>query len=155
MLSFYQTLEQSSFSSWLLSSNSIWAYPTVLTVHTGAMMMMVGVSWMVDLRLVGFGKNIPLEALKSMFKLLWIAFPVSLATGTALFVADASKRGTSVLFLIKMLLILAALLLMRVLRSHLSDMDPTVVSGTAKRLAFLSMAVWALAVTAGRLLAYI
>jgi hypothetical protein len=29
------------------------------------------------------------------------------------------------------------------------------VSGTAKRIAFLSMAVWALAVTAGRLLAYI
>ena len=83
------------------------------------------------------------------------AFPVSLATGTALFVADASKRGTSILFLIKMLLIVAALLLMRVLRHHLSDMDPTVVSGTAKRLAFLSMAVWALAVTAGRLLAYI
>ena len=31
MLSF---LDQSAFAQWLLGSNSIWAYPTVLTLHT-------------------------------------------------------------------------------------------------------------------------
>jgi hypothetical protein len=35
-------LENSAFSQWLLGSNSIWAYPTVLTVHTLGMMVLVG-----------------------------------------------------------------------------------------------------------------
>ena len=155
MLGFYETLEHSAFSMWLLSSNSIWAYPTVLTAHTTGMMVMVGVSWMVDLRLVGFGRNIPLDSLKTLFKVLWGAFWVSLTTGTMLFIADATKRGTSILFLIKMILVASALTLMVALKRHLSDMDPMVISGTAKRLAFLSLLVWAAAVTAGRLLAYL
>ena len=40
-------LDQSAFSTWLLSSNSIWAYPTVLTLHTFGMMVLVGAALMI------------------------------------------------------------------------------------------------------------
>jgi len=55
-------LSKSSFSTWLLSSNSIWAYPTVLTLHTFGMMVLVGAALMIDLRLLGFGRGIPLQS---------------------------------------------------------------------------------------------
>ena len=35
-------LEHSAFSQWLLGSISIWAYLSVLTVHTLGMMVLVG-----------------------------------------------------------------------------------------------------------------
>ena len=58
-------LEHSAFSQWLLGSNSIWAYPTVLTVHTLGMMVLVGAIAMIDVRLLGFGRGIPLESLRT------------------------------------------------------------------------------------------
>ena len=65
------SLDQSAFSTWLLSSNSIWAYPTVLTLHTFGMMVLVGAALMIDLRLLGFGRGIPLQSLDRLFRVMW------------------------------------------------------------------------------------
>src|SRR3954452_22995019 len=99
------SLEQSSFSTWLLSSNSIWAYPTVLTLHTFGMMVLAGAAAMIDLRLLGFGRGIPLSSLRTLFSVIWGGLLLNAVTGSMLFVADATKRGTSLIFLVKMLLI--------------------------------------------------
>ena len=64
------SLDQSAFSTWLLSSNSIWAYPTVLTLHTFGMMVLVGSALMIDLRLLGFGRAIPISSLERMFRIM-------------------------------------------------------------------------------------
>ena len=153
MLSF---LDQSAFSTWLLSSNSIWAYPTVLTLHTFGMMVLVGSALMIDLRLLGFGRGIPLSSLERMFRVMWGAFWLNLATGTMLFIADASKRGTQPLFLIKLALVASGITTIVLLRRRVFDgKEPLVISGAAKRLAVTSLLVWSAAVTAGRLLAYV
>jgi len=153
MLSF---LDQSAFSTWLLSSNSIWAYPTVLTLHTFGMMVLVGSALTIDLRLLGFGRGIPLSSLERMFRVMWGAFWLNLATGTMLFIADASKRGTQPLFLIKLALVASGITTIVLLRRRVFDgTEPLVITATAKRLAVTSLLVWSAAVTAGRLLAYV
>jgi hypothetical protein len=153
MLSF---LDQSAFSTWLLSSNSIWAYPTVLTLHTFGMMVLVGSALMIDLRLLGFGRGIPLSSLERMFRVMWGAFWLNLATGTMLFIADASKRGTQPLFLIKLALVASGITTIVLLRRRVFvGSEPLVISAAAKRLAVTSLLVWSAAVTAGRLLAYV
>src|SRR6476661_8812227 len=91
-------LSQSAFSTWLLSSNSIWVYPTVFTLHTFGMMVLVGAALMIDLRLLGFGRGIPLQALDRLFSVMWGAFALNAVTGTMLFIADADKRGPSLFF---------------------------------------------------------
>ena len=151
------SLDQSAFSTWLLSSNSIWAYPTVLTLHTFGMMVLVGSALMIDLRLLGFGRGIPLSSLERLFRVMWGAFWLNLATGTMLFIADASKRGTQPLFLIKLLLVGSGIATIVLLRRRVFDgtKEPLVISGAAKRLAVTSLLVWSAAVTAGRLLAYV
>lgn len=151
------SLDQSSFSTWLLSSNSIWAYPTVLTLHTFGMMVLVGAALMIDLRLLGFGRGIPISSLERLFRVMWGAFWLNLVTGTMLFVADASKRATQPLFLIKLLLVAAGITTIVLLRRRVFDgaKEPLVISGAARRLAAASLLVWSGAVTAGRLLAYV
>lgn len=150
-------LDQSAFSTWLLSSNSIWAYPTVLTLHTFGMMVLVGSALMIDLRLLGFGRGIPLSSLERLFRVMWGAFWLNLATGTMLFIADASKRGTQPLFLIKLLLVGSGIATIVLIRRRIFDgtQEPLVISSAARRLAVTSLLVWSAAVTAGRLLAYV
>ena len=88
-----ESMSHSAFSDWLMQSNSIWAYPTVLTLHTFGMMVLVGCAWVIDLRLLGFGRAIPLKSVGTLFTVTWWAFWLNAVTGTMLFIGDASKRG--------------------------------------------------------------
>ena len=49
MMEYLAALEGSAFSTWLRESTSIWAYPTVLTLHTVGLAVLVGANWALDL----------------------------------------------------------------------------------------------------------
>src|SRR5262245_27063986 len=151
------SLEESAFSQWLLGSNSIWAYPTVLTLHTFGMMVLVGAALMIDLRLLGFGRGIPLGSIQSLFRIMWSAFILNAITGSMLFVADATKRGTSLIFFVKLALVAIGVWTSVWIRRSVysANPEPVTVSGNARRLAVLSLLAWSAAITAGRLLAYV
>jgi hypothetical protein len=152
----FTALEQSAFSTWLLESNSIWAYPTILTLHTFGMMVLVGSALMIDLRLLGFGRAVALESIDRLFSIMWAAFALNAVTGSMLFAADAAKLGTELQFWTKLALVGVGLCTAVLIRrgSFRTGMKPIVISGAAKRLAVLSLLAWSAAVTAGRLLAY-
>ena len=151
------SLDQSAFAEWLLGSNSIWAYPTVLTLHTFGMMVLVGAALMIDLRLLGFGRAIPLGSMARLFGVMWGAFWLNLVTGTMLFIADATKRATQPLFLVKLTLVALGVVTIVLIKRSMFDgrQEPLVITGSAKRLAIASLLLWCAAVTAGRLLAYV
>lgn len=151
------SLEQSAFSMWLLGSNSIWAYPTVLTLHTFGMMVLAGAALMIDLRLLGFGRGIPLQSMERLFRVMWAAFALNAVTGTMLFIADAAKRGPELIFWTKLALVGVGLITaVLIRRANFQDgAEPVVISGASKRLAILSVFAWSAAITAGRLLAYV
>ena len=151
------SLDQSAFAQWLLGSNSIWAYPTVLTLHTFGMMVLVGAALMVDLRLLGFGRAIPLGSMGRLFGVMWGAFWLNLVTGTMLFIADATKRATQPLFLVKLTLVALGVVTIVLIKRSMFDgrQEPLVITGSAKRLAIASLLLWCAAVTSGRLLAYV
>lgn len=151
------SLEQSTFSTWLLSSNSIWAYPTVLTLHTFGMMVLAGAAAVIDLRLLGFGRGIPLSSLRTLFSVIWGGLLLNAVTGSMLFAADATKRGTSLIFLVKMLLIVCGVVTIFMIKRNLyaANPEPVAVSSSARMLAVGSLVAWTAAITAGRLLAYV
>jgi hypothetical protein len=151
------SLAQSAFSTWLLSSNSIWAYPTVLTLHTFGMMVLVGAALMIDLRLLGFGRTIPLQSMDRLFGIVWAAFALNAVTGTMLFIADADKRGPSLFFWTKLAFVALGLTMTALIRrrSFAGGTEPVVISGASKRLAIVSLLAWCAAITTGRLLAYV
>jgi hypothetical protein len=149
-------LESTSLAIWLAESPSIWSLPTVLTLHTAGMAVLVGASWLLDLRLLGIGRNIPLSAYRWVFPTLAIGLSVNLVTGLMLFVKNATTLGTAVPFLVKMLLVVASVVTVLPLRSLV--IRGSVGEGEASRarlLAIASILAWTGAVTAGRLLAYL
>jgi hypothetical protein len=156
IMEFLTALHDSAFSTWIRESETVWAFPTVLTVHTLGMMLLVGCAWVMDLRLLGIGRTIPLGPLRPLFRIMWAAFWINLATGVLLFIADPERKATSLLFGFKMLLIIVNLpLLKRLERSvYGQDPEPTVVGGGTRQLAAASAALWAGTIFAGRLLGY-
>lgn len=156
MLTYMTALHDSAFSTWLREAETVWAFPTILTIHTFGMMLLVGCSWVMDLRLLGVGRTIPIGPLRPLFRMMWFAFWINLATGVLLFIADPERKAASLLFWSKMLLIIINLpLIKRLERSVYGDTpEPTVVSGTARQLAATSAALWAGTIFAGRLLGY-
>ena len=64
MTEYMTALYDSAFSTWLREAETVWAFPTVLTVHTFGMMLLVGCAWVVDLRLLGIARSIPIGPLR-------------------------------------------------------------------------------------------
>jgi len=109
-----------------------------------------------DLRLLGISPNIPLSAFRWVFRAVAISLTVNVITGVLLFMARATLWGTAFPFLIKILLVVASAATLLPLRNYILQADPEQrdVSSRARMLAMLSIAAWAAAITAGRLLAY-
>jgi uncharacterized membrane protein (UPF0136 family) len=121
------------------------------------MAVLVGASWLLDLRLLGVARTIPLSALRWVFSVVAIGLVINLATGLVLFAQKAETWGTSIPFFIKMALVVASAATLLPIRKHMlrTDVDKLEVGSNLRLIAIGSIVAWAGAVTAGRLLAYI
>jgi len=158
MMDFLSNLEQSSFSQWVLSANTIWAYPMILFLHTVGMALVAGLSSVIDLRLLGFAPKTAIRPLGRLYPFIWIGFAINLLTGTALLIADATTKLTNADFYVKMVFVFGGVAILAAMRRKVfgdPKLDESPVSPLAKRLGFLSLVCWVGAITCGRLLAYL
>jgi hypothetical protein len=154
-------LESTAVSTWVRESGSLWAYPMVLTAHTVGMSLLVGASAVIDLRLLGAAPLVPRGPLAVVFRALWTGAAISLVSGLLLFGADASTKGATAVFFVKLAFIAAGLVvawrLTRVFAGIGSGAiaDVEAAPGRTRLLAVLSLLLWTAAITAGRFMAYL
>src|SRR5215831_20174946 len=117
-MSLLNWLESLPLSVWVHESPSVWAQPTVMTLHTMGMGVLAGASWVLDLRLLGISRNVPLSAFRWVFRAVAISLAVNLVTGVLLFMARASLWGTAFPFLLKILLVVASAATLLPIRSY-------------------------------------
>lgn len=151
-------LQATAVATWVRESGSLWAYPLVLTAHTVGMSLLVGTSAVVDLRMLGVAPQVPLGPLAVVFRGFWAGAAISLVSGLLLFAADASTKGVTPIFFVKLACIASAVVATTRLR-RVFDAAATPASaspvGRARVLAVLSLLLWAGAMTAGRFMAYL
>src|SRR5215469_2375197 len=122
MKEFFTFLEQTEFSQWVRDAPTIWAFPTILVLHTIGMAIVAGGSAMISLIVLGFWPAAPIKPFTRMFPYLWVAFGVNAVTGTMMLVADASTKLTMLDFYIKMAFVFAGLfVLIRMRRQIFQD----------------------------------
>jgi hypothetical protein len=157
MMEWLASLENSGFGIWLRESPSIWAYPAVLTLHTLGLGVLVGANAVLDLRLLGFGRAIPLVTLEKLFPIMWLGFWVNAISGVALFVGDATTKGTTWVFMSKLVIIVIGVLVLIALRRTVFGRGQAhaVETRTGRALAGASLVVWFLAIVTGRYMAYV
>jgi len=154
---FLQTIEETGFSTWLRESESPFAFYFILLFHTFGLALLVGANVVVDLRLLGIARGIPLAPLQRLFRIMWIGFAINAVTGVFLVIAYPTKSLTNWDFYLKLAVIGLAVWVMQRLKAvvfedtSLSEAD-MMARGAA--LAKWSLILWFGAITAGRLLAY-
>ena len=129
----------------------------MLFAHTVGLSLLVGTNMVVDLRLLGIARRLPLAPLDRFFRVMWIGFWINAVSGAILFAADATTKAANPAFHVKMgFIAVAAIDLVWIRRAVFRR--PTgddVVPRIGRILAAMSIVCWTGAITAGRLMAYI
>jgi hypothetical protein len=137
-----------------------WLYPTFETGHYIGLSLLVGGIMLIDLRVLGFARALPLKSMIGLLPFVWVGFAINVFTGSMLFIYGATNFGPNRAFQVKMaFLVLAGLNALAfdlaVRRSGNSwvaaDRPPTFVKGVAT----LSLFLWICVVTTGRWMAYL
>src|SRR5215510_12324974 len=106
--------------------------------------ILVGASYVLDLRLLGIGRNVPLSGYRWVFPTLAVGLGVNIFTGILLFIKDPTHWGTAFPFFIKMALVIASVATVVPMRSLVltSATDQREVSSNMRLLAIASIVVW-------------
>ena len=160
MTGFAAWLQGSAVGVWTRESPSIWAYPTVLTLHTVGLGILVGANAVIDFCLLGFAPRLPIASLAPLYRFMWAGFAMNAITGVMLFASDATTKAAQPVFYIKLTLIGLALVTTAMIRTTVTRATPLPSADASRasritRLATLSLLLWAAAITAGRLMAYL
>ncbi|MGF6694438.1 hypothetical protein M2318_004527 [Metapseudomonas resinovorans] len=157
ILPWAERLEASTFGALMRESTLL--YPTANLLHLAGLVMLLGSMILLDLRLLGIARDVPLPEVSRRLTPIAIAgLLLLLLTGFCLFAADAGPLTGNWLLQLKLLLvglgIVNALLFRASWARRLDDWDLR--PPPAGRLqAALSILIWCGAMSAGRLLAYI
>ncbi|QAY78741.1 hypothetical protein [Sphingosinicella sp. BN140058] len=144
--------EASGFGPWARSSPAV--YPLANIVHLLGLSMLVGGIGILDLRIIGLWRTLPLPALARALTPVAIAGLLLLAaSGTILFAADGRALATSFMFRLKLLLIATALANAVLFRWSWRDLAAAP-SWPMRLLATASLLLWLAVGSAGRMIAY-
>lgn len=155
-----------AFLEWLqgtwvgvLVAESLWGYPLLETFHSIGMAMLIGSLGLINLRVLGYKRDLPLLGTSQLLPLAWIGFTLNAVSGSLLFTSDAVYFFSSWTFRVKMVFVVlaglnAAMLGQRVFKDAASAVAAEPAAGT-KAIALFSLIFWFGAAGAGRLIAYL
>jgi hypothetical protein len=149
-------LEATPLSQWVVGSDSMFAFPGILALHAIGMGLAAGLAAVLDLRILGVARGVPLTEFRRFQPVLWGGFWLNAVSGVLLLVGYPTKALTNPVFYLKLLLIAVAMVLFVRIDRLIRSADPAAppAARRLRRLAITSLMCWAGAITAGRLLAY-
>ena len=153
----FERLEATPVSDWLIES--AYAYPAMLSCHGIGMSIVIGILFIMNLRLLGFFTGISLEVFRSLMKLAWFGFLINFISGCVLFVQKASSFVEMWVFLIKIagvfLATLIAVFIQKQLLEGAEGRGPDEsIAIRLKILAITSFLLWSVVIVTGRIVGY-
>ena len=141
------------FADWAVSN--AYAYPVANTVHVLALVLLLGGIGLVDLRVIGMFRALPLQPLsRALVPIAATGVLILAASWSILFAADAEALARQDTFRLKLVLIAIALANVALFRllygAVVSDPPPT----GARVLALASLLLWTSVAICGRMIAY-
>ena len=155
MHSFLIWLESTGLSTWIREEPAVYAFPAILSLHTIGMGVVAGMNAAIDLRILGVARGVPLLEMERYVPVMWFGFWLNAISGVFLMIGYPTKAVTNPVFYLKLAFIALGLVGFRAIRGNIfRGPTPGEVSRKGRLLAGGSLACWAGAITAGRLLAY-
>jgi len=143
-----------------LATKTKWVFATAQSVHFMGLSILLGSITLLDLRILGFLRRIPIARLYGLIPLAITGFLIQLLTGIVMFSAEPLGYWTNAAFRLKLALIgvsgLNALWFWAFEHRRLANLPAEMPAGaSAKIVATASIAIWALVITLGRFIPYL
>jgi Family of unknown function (DUF6644) len=157
-MEFLQWLESTPIAAAVI--NYGWLYPALESAHYIGLACLVGGIMLIDLRLLGVAKRLPLVNMITLLPWVWAGFTINLISGGIIFIYGATSFGLNRMFYLKMgLIALAGINAFLFEIAARRGRTSWVVTGEAplqvKLIATLSFVLWIGVVTTGRWMAYV
>jgi hypothetical protein len=152
-----EELAGSSFAMWVDES---WGWPLALTVHAIGMATVVGLMFIIGLRLLGAFPSIPYTSLGKLIPLIWIAVVFQAISGFTLWVTKPAQYLGDVMFDTKFTLVFVASAAMWYFQvTYNREVAAWQAAGTVTsrgvKIAAATCLLWAAVTVGGRLTAYL
>jgi uncharacterized membrane protein YcfT len=157
VLHFLQLLQDTTYANWVRQG---WGWAIALTVHAFGSATVVGLIFIIGLRLFGLFRTIPLNSIRAFFPFIWAAVICQVLSGVTLWLTKPVSYVVDGVFDVKFSLVVIGVTLtvfyQRFLRREVSTWEVTgAVSVSGVRFAALTCVVWAGVLIMGRLTAYL
>ena len=152
-------LENSQYASFM-RGDSLWGLPLALTVHAFGTALVVGFTFIISLRLLGWFETISYTSLRRLFPVFWAAIVLQFLSGIPLWMMKPTRYVDDVAFMLKIVFIIIGIVLAvysygMIKREAASWEARGVVSSRETQFAAASLLVWSFVLIAGRLTAYL
>ncbi len=94
--------------SWAMSGGYPWLWPACETLHFMGLALLVGSVGVLDLRMIGMARALPVASVQKLMPWAVAGFVVNLVTGALFFIGEPQQYVTNIAFLMKMLFIVLA-----------------------------------------------
>ncbi len=161
-------LEGTDISTWAREGDFIVpgfaTFYALLGIHSVGMAVVVGICLMISSRLFGFQLSMSVQRANELMGFAWWGFYVNLFSGIILYVAQPVRELMTVLFWVKIIVIVFAVITMRVIQKGLNSLETIpnpngtgtveVVPLGLRVSAFVLDIFWLAAIVSGRLIGY-
>jgi hypothetical protein len=150
-------LQDSAYAAWVREG---WGWAFALTVHAFGNATVVGLIFIMGLRIFGFFRTIPLKLVQAFFPYIWVAVACQVLSGISLWLTKPVRYVTDGVFDVKFSLVVIGVIVtiyyQRFLRREIPTWEASgTVSTSGIRFAALACVVWAGVLIMGRLTAYL
>ncbi len=151
-------LENTQYALWF--RESLWGWPLALTIHAFGTATVVGVIFIVCLRLFGLFRTIPFTSINRLLLLVWIAVVAQALSGYSLWMTKPARYLADPMFESKITLVVLGIIVTVYFHTTIKreaagwEAAGTVSSRGVKIVAATALA-WTAVVIAGRLTAYL
>jgi hypothetical protein len=150
-------LETTAYADWVRES---WGWPLALTVHAFGTATVVGIIFIIGLRLLGLFRTIPFTSLSKLFPVIWIAVVCQVASGFTLWMSKPGQYLGAAMFDSKITLVITGIIVTAFFQGTIKreaaawEAAGTVSSRGIKLVAAVTL-LWTAVNITGRLTAYL
>ncbi len=150
-------LTNTSYAVWVRES---WGWPFALTLHAFGNAMVVGLIFIICLRMLGLFQTIPYTSLNRLVPFIWAGVAIQVFSGFTLWASKPAKYLSDGMFLWKFSLVVLGVVVTlyfhkTLKREAASWREAGAVSSWGVKVVAATALVWAAVLIAGRLTAYL
>jgi hypothetical protein len=150
-------LTTTEYADWVRESLG---WPIALTIHAFGTATVVGLIFIIGLRLLGLFRTIPYTSLSSLFPFIWVAIALQIASGFTLWTSKPAQYLGAGMFDAKITFVIIGIVVTWYFQKTIKQEAPTwektgTVSSRGLKFVAAAVVLWTAVNIAGRLTAYL